>query len=383
MQVPKGVNIIAFADDVAVVAVAQNGALVEELVNPVLADISRWMTANGLTLAPAKSESIVLTAKHGYRDPVLSIDGHRIPVVNEMRYLGIQLDTRLSFIKHAAAAAAGARKTATALGRLMPNVSGPSEAKRRLLMSVVHSRLLYGAEVWADEVCKTKKAVGLLMQSQRCAALRVARCYRSVSDAAALVLARMPPAHLLALERKRVSEWRSNNHGPVPRAAMTRVTIEQWQSNWLCTSKAQWTRRVIPDVVRWWYHGPQSISHHMAQALTGHGCFQEYLYSRGRAPDPTCVHCPEEVDSVEHTIFKCVYWEHARAAITTLLGRPLLPEDLSEVMCTPSGDELPDDADRKRLILEAASNLRQAFTVMVEEIMSRKLSLERERQKEG
>jgi hypothetical protein len=70
-------------------------------------------------------------------------------------------------MKYAAVATAGARKTASALGRLMPNVSGPSEAKRRLLMSVVLSRLLYGAEVWADEVCKTKKAVGLLMQSQR------------------------------------------------------------------------------------------------------------------------------------------------------------------------------------------------------------------------
>jgi hypothetical protein len=87
MQVPKGVKIIAFADDVAVVAVAQNGALAEEMVNPVLADISHWMTTNELTLAPAKSESIVLTTKHSYRDPVLWIDGHRILVVKEKRYL--------------------------------------------------------------------------------------------------------------------------------------------------------------------------------------------------------------------------------------------------------------------------------------------------------
>jgi hypothetical protein len=131
---------------------------------------------------------------------------------------------------------------------------------------------------------------------------------------------------------------------------MRREIIEKWQSNLLGTSKAQWTRLVIPDLVRWWYYEPQSISHHMAQVLTGHGCFQEYLYSRGRAPESTCVHCPEEVDSAKHTVFKYAYWEYARVAITTLLGRTPLPEDVSNFMCTPSSSELPEEAERRRRI---------------------------------
>lgn len=160
IQVPKGVRIIVFTDDVAVVEVAHNGALIEELVNPVLADISCWMTTNGLTLAPAKSEGIVLTSKYKYKDPVLTINGHHIPIVKEMRYLGIQLDTRFSFIKHVAAAAAEARKTSSALGRLMPNVGGPSEGKRRLLMSVVHSRLLYGAMFGQTMSARRRRRLG-------------------------------------------------------------------------------------------------------------------------------------------------------------------------------------------------------------------------------
>jgi len=88
----------------------------------------------------------------------------------------------------------GARKAASALGRLMPNVRGPAQCKRSLLMSVVHSRLLYSATVWADEVQNVAKYQNIMLQSQR--------CYRTVSDMAALVLARMLPVTVQAAMRK-------------------------------------------------------------------------------------------------------------------------------------------------------------------------------------
>ncbi|XP_033214059.1 uncharacterized protein LOC117171115 [Belonocnema kinseyi] len=35
------------------------------------------------------------------------------------------------------------------LSRLMPNIAGPRSCKRKILMNVTHSIMLYGAEVWA------------------------------------------------------------------------------------------------------------------------------------------------------------------------------------------------------------------------------------------
>lgn len=379
-QVPRGVSIIAFADDVAVVGVAHNSTMMEELVNPVLTKISRWMNTNGLSLAPAKSECVLLTTKNQYSEPKLTISGHQIPVVREMRYLGIRLDTRLSFMNHVKSVAAGARRTASALGRLMPNVGGPAQGKRTLLMTVVQSRLLYGAEVWADEICKTQKAKNLITQSQRCAALRIARCFRTVSDAAALVIARMPPGHLLALERKRVTEWKAVNQGPVPRGAIRKETICQWNNIWLASTKAQWTRRLIPDLIRWWYFGPKTTSYHMAQVLTGHGCFQEYLFTKGRALAPTCVHCLEAIDNVEHTIFQCTYWDYARDPIKRTLGRGPLPEDVKDFLCVPNMDDLPNEEHQRRRILDTFNRLSSEFREMVEVIMTKKEQLERERQ---
>lgn len=74
----------------------------------------------------------------------------------------------------------------------------------------------------------------MLLQAQRCAVLKVARCYRSVSDSAALVLARMPPAFLLAADRKSAAAAKKTG----ARQARLGIggIIEQWQALWDSTT---------------------------------------------------------------------------------------------------------------------------------------------------
>lgn len=86
----------------------------------------------------------------------------KVPTKRAIRYLGVQLDTRLTYVEHVTTVAAGARRVAATIGKLMPYVGGPSQSKRSLLMSVMHSRLLYGTQVWADRVQGVKKAKELL-----------------------------------------------------------------------------------------------------------------------------------------------------------------------------------------------------------------------------
>ncbi|XP_015376307.1 PREDICTED: uncharacterized protein LOC107170655 [Diuraphis noxia] len=130
------------------------------------------------------------------------------------------------FVEHARRVADGAKAAAVALGRLMPNVGGPSQSKRQLLMSVVHSRLMYGAQTWAESIGEVEKPNNLLLQAQRCAAIKVARCYRTVSDMVAILLARMPPAPLLAIERARSAELRKSST-PHTKAKLMRELIRQ------------------------------------------------------------------------------------------------------------------------------------------------------------
>lgn len=94
-----------------------------------------------------------------------------------------------------------AAKSARAASRLMLNVRGPSYDKRRLLSSVVQSRLLYGARVWAKKGLKTAKNRKEIDRTQRIVAQRTVRAYHTVSDVAALMLARQPPGELLVRDR--------------------------------------------------------------------------------------------------------------------------------------------------------------------------------------
>ena len=60
----------------------------------------------------------------------------------------MQLDRRLSFGEHLQIATAKAIQCRAALTRLIPNIGGPREAKRRLVASVLNSKLLYAAPIW-------------------------------------------------------------------------------------------------------------------------------------------------------------------------------------------------------------------------------------------
>jgi len=51
----------------------------------------------------------------------------------------------------------------------------------------------------------------------------------------------------------------------------------------------------------------EAMTFHMAQELTGHGCYQHCLWKRRRAAKSYCMHCEEPEDTVEHTLFNWVF----------------------------------------------------------------------------
>lgn len=158
------------------------------------------MSGAGLSLSVRKTEAVFLTTKRGYRQPNFSILGSHVEVKESIRYLGVKLHRVLGFRTHVESAAAGAQITSTALSRLMPNVGGPRQKKRSLLVTVVTSKLLYAAPIWGAAMAFNCNVTSL-DRPQRTIAIRTIMAYRTVSTAAALVMAGMIPAHFLAWER--------------------------------------------------------------------------------------------------------------------------------------------------------------------------------------
>ncbi|KAL4083185.1 hypothetical protein QTP88_028515 [Uroleucon formosanum] len=248
------------------------GEAAATLLNPVLAKVSAWMEQNGLKLAPTKTEAVVLTRKNKYDNPELLVEGHVIPIKQSMRYLGVEIDTRLSFTKHIQQASRKATDSATAIARLMPNIGGPSQSKRALLGTVANSKMLYASPTWAVRGTKTAKNRAELARAQRTVALRITRAYRTVSGDASSVLASMLPADLLATERARVRVRLDDQTEVAPSTVKNQeriISIAAWQARWDQSDKGRWTYQLLPDVGRWLTKPPLTLTFRLTQRRRG------------------------------------------------------------------------------------------------------------------
>ena len=189
IEFPEWAKLIGYADDFAAAIRARDSAEAQWRVAWVCGSVNRWLENHGLELAASKTEVMVLTRQRGFPLPLkFDIDGEPVTAGDTVKYLGEKVDRKLTDWPHIRDAAEKAAKMAAALARLMPNTNGPKPNKRRIVMSVILSIMLYGAEVWAEAV-NAEKYQRKVASVQRRGSLRIVSAYRTVSEATVLVIA--------------------------------------------------------------------------------------------------------------------------------------------------------------------------------------------------
>ena len=167
IELLSGTSLIGFADDIAMVVTAKDEQTLMNTANASLLRVSKWITGRQLQLAPEKTEAVLLTTKRKITPIQFNVQGTIITPGKALKYLGVWLDTKLTFAEHVNKTIQKAEKTVTALTSLMPNIGGPRASKRKVLSCVVHSQLLYGAPVWYT-VTENKKLIQRLSRIQLC-----------------------------------------------------------------------------------------------------------------------------------------------------------------------------------------------------------------------
>ena len=150
---------------------------------------------------------------------------------------------------------------------------------------------------------------------QRLVALRIVSAYRTVSTSAVLVLASVAPIDLLAEERQETFQLRKELTCTDPqeiarvkeaiRKDGRRKLVEKWQIRWHGEQTWRWTYRLIPELATWLNRKHGEIGFYLAQALSGHGCFNAYLRRFQKRDEEMCCHCDSPVDNAEHALFVC------------------------------------------------------------------------------
>ncbi|KAL4104344.1 hypothetical protein QTP88_019645 [Uroleucon formosanum] len=354
-RLPVGVEYLAFADDVALIARANDSIKLEQLLTSSAQVVHSWLTGVGLALAEHKCEAMILTRTRTHNDMRIIINGHQVPSRNCLKYLGLHIDSKGSFNEHAKMVAARAGRVVQKLSRIMPNISAAQPTKRKLLSNVAHSILLYGSPVWVEDM--SAKGWTALGKIQRRICLRVASAYCTTSSDAINVITGIKPLDLLAKDRKKLHDLRRNIETPTT----DEDTMVTWQRRWDTSLNGRWTHSIIPEITTWINRTHGETNFHLTQVLSGHGCFAADLKRFGKLESSECWFCGDPVDSAEHTIFACDAWHSRRRRAETTIGTHLTPGNLITTMLKSKANWVTVDG-------------------MIQEIMKKKEEEERRRQ---
>lgn len=249
-----------------------------------------------------------------------------------MKYLGAMLDSRWNFKCHFQYIESKIAKVTKAFCRIMPNLRGPGEKKRRLYAGVLTSVAMYAAPVWCEALTKSSdKTQRLWRKIQRIIAIRVVAAYRTVSYNAATLLARMPPWPLEAamrgriytriMDHKRRGTYDDRTDTEIRSGEML-LLYRQWEI--LINNIDTWGQKTLvaisPHLRKWVERKFGQINYHCAQMLSGHGSFGHFLWRIGKREEASCYHCAHPDDILEHTLLDCTAWNEHRDTLSRELG---------------------------------------------------------------
>ncbi|XP_026731847.1 uncharacterized protein LOC113496728 [Trichoplusia ni] len=105
----------------------------------------------------------------------------------------------------------------------------------------------------------------------------------------------------------------------------------------------------------------------MAQILSGHGCFGNYLLRIARREaTPCCHHCNDSEDNAQHTLEVCPAWAIQRQTVVAVVGGDL---SLPSVVASMVGSEeswraVAEFSDEVMALKESAERERELSTTL-------------------
>ena len=97
VDLPAGTSIIGFADNALVVCAADGVRILELRMNGSLCRTKRWLDSRCLKMAPEKTEALLITDRGSFQYPKIVLGEYEIKWKKSIKYLGVQLDRKLSF----------------------------------------------------------------------------------------------------------------------------------------------------------------------------------------------------------------------------------------------------------------------------------------------
>ena len=147
-----GVDCSLYVDDFVICYRSKSMRTIERQLQTNLDKIHSWATENGFKFSQSKTQCVhFCRLRKIHEDPTLYLNGSKIPVVSEAKFLGVIFDRKLSFIPHIKYLKSKCLKTLNLLKVLSnTNWGGDRSSLLRLYRSLVRSKLDYGCIVYGS-----------------------------------------------------------------------------------------------------------------------------------------------------------------------------------------------------------------------------------------
>jgi hypothetical protein len=200
------VKVNGYADDAALICTGESMQQIYMRLQKALDKISGWSDKHGLTFCAAKSVTVCFTKKwermcNKNKPKPLTLKGVDIAEEKHVRYLGVILDSKLSWRKHVEVKVQNAKMQLIKICNAMGKIWGaPPRMVQWAFTGIVRPAFTYGALVWA-KISETTWAETKLKRLNRLALMSMGHFRKSTPTAGMEVINYIRPlTHQLKME---------------------------------------------------------------------------------------------------------------------------------------------------------------------------------------
>jgi hypothetical protein len=198
----QGFNTYGYADDIVIIVHGKFAHTVRELMQAALNMVENWTANEGLSISSHKTAVVPFTNRRKLEGlGPLTLHGMQLQMLQEVKYLGVTLDSNLSWNQHVQKTIRKAQTTYVAIRRTF----GKKWGLRPNMVHWLYTRVIhYGASVWGPKAMQktTKTQFGRI---QRMTCLAITGAMKSTSTAAMEVLLSLTPLGLLIMAEARMA----------------------------------------------------------------------------------------------------------------------------------------------------------------------------------
>lgn len=327
---------IAYADDLAMIIKGSSRVELERYSEKILKILTNWCDEYKLKVSLSKTTAMMLKGRlNKDRLPNIKINNEKIKFKTCVKYLGMIVDEKLSFVEQAKYLRNKILKLTMALRRVTRETWGlKSHIINIMYSAVVLPMTNYGSGIWFDAVQKTH-VIRHLLATQRLLLLIMTRACKTTATVAMQVIAGTIPLDLSIIQHALINRVKRNittiwkTYEYYEREILEqnledkRITEEtkkieeviykEWQNRWDLETKGRNTYQYIKDVKfaknsDWFRPG-----RYLVYMITGYGPINSSLYKRRSINFNKCQICQMDAEeTTEHMLYKCPEYQQYR-----------------------------------------------------------------------